>query len=144
MAFLQNLLLDIPASATLLYSIVAASILIYAPFGVVGYGRMQAGYDTHTPRAMFDKLPAYAQRAAWAHQNSFESFMIYAAAALMAYVTGVNSVWALGAAIAYVVARALYSLFYILDIPLLRSLMFGVGSLSIGTLFVLSLLQLDI
>ncbi|MGJ3246365.1 MAG: MAPEG family protein [Elainellaceae cyanobacterium] len=144
MAFPPDFLQDISASATLLYSIIAASVLIYVPFGVVGYGRMQAGYDTHSPRAMFDKLPAYAQRATWAHQNAFESFAIYAAAALMAYVTGVESIWALAAAIAYVVARSLYPLFYILDIPLLRSLMFGVGSLSIGTLFVLSLLQLGI
>jgi len=34
-------------------------------------------------------------------------------------------------------------LFYILNLPLGRSLMFGVGSLSTGTLFVLSLLQVS-
>jgi uncharacterized MAPEG superfamily protein len=67
--------------------------------------------------------------------------MIFAAAALMAYVTGVNSGIAALAAIAFVVARLLYSIFYILDIPLLRSLMFGIGSLSSGTLIVLSILQ---
>ena len=65
------------------------------------------------PRAMFDKLPPYAQRATWAHQNSFENFMVFSAAALMAYVTGVNSQTSLFAAIAFVVARLLYSIFYI-------------------------------
>ncbi|MCF4970494.1 MAPEG family protein [Nostoc sp. CMAA1605] len=124
-----------------LYAIAAAAVLIYVPFLVVGYARVQVGYDVSAPRAMFDKLPPYAQRATWAHQNSFETFMVFLAAALMAYVTGVNSVTATWAAIAYVVARLLYSIFYILNIPLLRSLMFGIGSLSCATLFVLSIIQ---
>lgn len=128
-----------PGSSILLYAIVIAWGLIYVPFLVVAYSRFQVGYDTAAPRAMFDKLPAYAQRATWAHENSFESFMIFTAAALMAYVTGQESLWAVGAAIAYLVARLLYSVFYILNIPPLRSLMFGVGSLGIVVLFVLSL-----
>ncbi len=136
--FLQEL----SVSVVLIYSIVAASILVYVPFGVVGYGRLQVGYDTAAPRALFDKLPPYAQRATWAHQNSFESFMLYAAAALVAYVTAVDSMWAIAAPIAYVIARLFYSVFYILNIPILRSLMFAIGSLSIGTLFGLSLFHI--
>jgi uncharacterized MAPEG superfamily protein len=128
-------------SAILLYCIAAAAVLIYVPFLVVGYARMSVGYDTRAPRAMFDKLPPYGQRATWAHQNSFEAFMIFAAAALMAYVTGQNSSLATGAAIAFVIARSLYSVFYILNIPVGRSLMFGIGSLSTTILFVLSLLS---
>ncbi|BAZ24343.1 hypothetical protein NIES4073_52380 [Kalymmatonema gypsitolerans NIES-4073] len=124
-----------------LYSIAAAVVLIYLPFLVVGYARARVGYDMSAPRAMFDKLPAYAQRATWAHQNSFEAFMIFAAAALMAYVTGVNSPLAIGAVIAFLVARLLYSIFYILNIPVLRSLMFAVGSLGYAVLIVLSIIQ---
>jgi uncharacterized MAPEG superfamily protein len=123
-----------------LYCIAAAAVLIYLPFLVVAYARLGVGYDQSAPRAMFDKLPPYAQRATWAHQNSFEGFMIFAAAALMAYVTGVNSSIAVVAAIAFVAARLLYSIFYILNIPLLRSLMFAVGSLSWGTLMYLSII----
>jgi uncharacterized MAPEG superfamily protein len=124
-----------------LYSIAAAAVLIYLPFLVVGYGRFTVGYDTSAPRAMFDKLPPYAQRATWAHQNSFETFMVFAIAALMAYVTGVNSPTAFYAAIAFVVARLLYSIFYILNIPIMRSLMFAIGSLSSFTLIALSIIQ---
>jgi len=131
--------MQLNVSAIFLYSIVAAAILIYLPFFVVAYGRVVVGLDISAPRAMFDKLPAYAQRATWAHQNSFEAFMIFTAAALMAYVTGVNSPNAAIAAIAFVTARLLYSIFYILNIPLLRSLMFGIGSFSSGTLFFLSI-----
>lgn len=131
----------ISLNSILLGSILGAVILAYAPFLVVGWGRLQVGYDQSAPRAMFDKLPAYAQRATWAHQNSFEALTIYGLAALMAYATGVESDWAKIAAIAFLVARLLYSVFYILNFPLGRSLMFAVGSLAGWTLFGLSMLQ---
>ena len=137
MAFLQQL----PAPAIFLYCIVAAAALVYFPFLIVAYGRLSSGYDQAAPRAMFDKLPAFAKRATWAHQNSFESFSLFAAAALMAYVTGVDSAWAVGAAIAYVLARFLYSVFYVLNVPIGRSLMFGVGTIGIVTLMLTSLSQ---
>ncbi len=127
--------------AIFLYAIAGAIVLIYAPFLVVAYARARVGYDMSAPRAIFDKLPPYAQRATWAHQNSFETFMVFATAALMAYVTGVNSTLATYAAPAFVVARFFYSLFYILDVPILRSLSFATGSLCSGTLIVLSIIQ---
>ncbi len=135
--------MNLQDSVILLYCIVAAAALIYLPFLVVASGRVQVGYDLSAPRAMFDKLPPYAQRATWAHQNSFEAFMIFTAAALMAYVTGQNSSLAVGAAIAFVIARSLYSVFYILDIPIARSLMFAIGTACSATLFVLSLLSVN-
>jgi uncharacterized MAPEG superfamily protein len=135
--------MNLQDSAILLYCIAAAAALIYLPFLVVGYARVKVGYDISAPRAMFDKLPPYAQRATWAHQNSFETFMIFAVAALMAYVTGQDSSLATGAAIAFVITRLLYSVFYIFNIPLARSLMFGIGSLCSATLFVLSLLSVN-
>ncbi len=133
--------LQLPVPTIFLYSIAAAAALIYLPFLVVGYARFSVGYDMSAPRAMFDKLPTYAQRASWAHQNSFETFLVFVPAAIMAYITGVNSDIAAVGAIAFVVARLLYSIFYILNIPLLRSLMFAIGGLSSGTLYVLSLIQ---
>ncbi len=135
--------MNLSVNAILLYAIVGAVILTYAPFVVVGFARAKIGYDTSAPRAMFDKLPPYAQRATWAHQNCFEALIIFSAAALMAYVTGVESTWASIAAIAFLVSRLFYSVFYILDIPLARSLMFGIGSLASYTLFGLSLFEIN-
>lgn len=135
--------MNLENSAILLDCIAIATVLIYVPFLVVAYARVRLGYDTSAPRAMFDKLPPYAQRATWAHQNSFEAFSIFAPAALMAYITSQNSVVATGAAIAFVIARSLYSVFYILDIPIGRSLMFAIGSGCSATLFVLSLLSVN-
>lgn len=137
------MLLQLPVSAILLDSIAAAAALVYAPFLVVAYARLQVGYDLSAPRAMFDRLPAYAQRATWAHQNSFETFVVFAAAALMADATGVDSDAAARAAIAFVIARLLFSVFYILNVPLARSLMFAIGSFCTATLFALSLIAVN-
>ena len=59
----------------------------------------------------------------------------------MAFATGVDSDWARIAAIAFLIARLLYSVFYILNVPIGRSLMFAVGSLCGWTLFGLSILR---
>jgi len=86
---------------------------------------------------MFDRLPDYAKRATWAHQNSFETFTIYA---LMAYATGTDATAAAVAAVVFVGARLLYLVFYILNVPLGRSLMFAIGQVCTITLIILSLL----
>ncbi|MFB2878627.1 MAPEG family protein [Floridanema aerugineum] len=129
-------------SIIFLYCIAVAIVLVYVPFLLVAFARVNLGTEAlATPRAMVDKLPAYAQRATWAHQNGFESLMVFAPAALMAYITGVNSTLAVYAGLTYLVARLLYSVFYILNVPLLRSLSFAIATLSSGTLIVLSLSQ---
>lgn len=128
--------------AVLLYGIAIAGVLVYLPFLVVAYQRIQIGAEAlAAPRAMLDKLPAYAKRAAWAHQNAFEAFTLFAAAALMAYVTQVDSPIAIAAVATWLTARLFYSLFYILNIPLLRSLTFALGSLGTATLMGLSLIK---
>jgi uncharacterized MAPEG superfamily protein len=122
----------------LLLSIALAAVLVYVPFFAVGYARLKVGYDQSAPRAMLAKLPPYAQRATWAHENAFESMILFAPAALMAYITQQQSAVALGAAVVYLVARALYPVFYIANVPALRSLMFGLANLGTITLYFLS------
>jgi uncharacterized MAPEG superfamily protein len=118
----------VPAQV-LLYSIAAAALLVYFPYLFVAFGRFQVGYDMSAPRALFDKLPAYAQRATWAHQNSFEVFTFFSVAALMAYVTQTGSSYTTSLALIFLATRLAYSLCYILNIPLGRSLMW-VGSIT--------------
>jgi len=135
-------LLPMSGSITFLYCIAGAIVLVYVPFLLVAYARVNLGTEAlATPRAIVDKLPAFAQRATWAHQNGFESLMIFVPAALMAYITGVSSTLAIYAGLTYLVARLFYSVFYILNVPLLRSLMFAIATLCSGTLIVLSLDQ---
>lgn len=138
------ILLQVSMPSIFLYCIATAAFLVYVPFLLVAYARVTLGSEAlATPRAVVDKLPPYAQRATWAHQNAFEAFTLFAPAALMAYVTGVDSTLAAGAAIAFLFARLLHSVFYILNIPLARALMFAIGSLSIATLIIFSLLQVN-
>ncbi|OAB59616.1 MAPEG family protein [Phormidium willei BDU 130791] len=126
-------------SLILLLAIAVAAVLIYLPYLWVGYARVQVGYDLAAPRAMFDRLPAYAQRATWAHQNSFETFLPFTAAALMVYVTEAGSSTTTGAALVFLVARLLYSVCYIGNLPLLRSASFVVGTIATLVLFALGL-----
>jgi uncharacterized MAPEG superfamily protein len=135
----MNFLANLSTSTILLSSIAVAAFLIYFPYLVVAVTRFQVGFDISAPRALFDKLPDYGKRATWAHQNAFETFMIYSAGALMALFTHQTSSLAANCAIAFVVARFLYSIFYIVNIPLGRSLMFGVGSVATYTLMAISI-----
>ncbi|MEM8613797.1 MAG: MAPEG family protein, partial [Cyanobacteria bacterium P01_H01_bin.105] len=125
-----------------LYSLPIAAFLIYLPYLVVASARVKLAKSMDDPMEAFsrprfytDKLPDYAQRANWAHQNSFESFILYAPAAVMAYVTVQETTAALLAVVAYLIARLLFSVFYILNVAPLRSLMFGIGSISIFSLY---------
>ena len=128
-------------STILLGSIATAAALVYFPYLIVAITRFQVGYDLSAPRSTFDKLPDYGKRANWAHQNSWEAFMLYSAAALMAYTTHQDSQTVVNCAIGFTIARLLYSIFYIVNIPLGRSLMFGVGSVAIYTLMSMSILS---
>jgi uncharacterized MAPEG superfamily protein len=124
-------------STILLMAIAASIIVVYLPYLAVVYARVQVGFSREMlskPRATLDLLPAYGQRATWAHQNCWEAFTMFGIAALMAYVTQVDSPQVMWAAIAFVPARLLFSVFYIADIPPLRSLMFGIGSICIWIL----------
>lgn len=130
-------LLGFPVKTILLSTIAVAAVLVYLPFLVVGYARVSVGYNKEmmaAPRAAFDQLPPFGQRATWAHENSWESFTLFSVAVLMAYVTSQTSEWVGWAAIAYLPIRLFYSIAYILNVPLLRSLMFALGSICIATL----------
>ncbi|NJK63428.1 MAG: MAPEG family protein [Synechococcaceae cyanobacterium SM2_3_1] len=133
------LMFEIPLTAVPLLSIAAAILLVYLPVGIVVQERQKLGYDSSAPRAMFDQLPDRAKRATWAHQNGFETLTPFATTALIAYVTGPHSspvllglsgdlLIALFCTL-FLLFRIVYSLAYINDQPLLRSLAFGVGSL---------------
>ena len=64
---------QLPIPSIFLSCIVVAAGLVYLPFLPVAYARAQIGPQALAlPRAIIDKLPPYAQRATWAHQNSFE------------------------------------------------------------------------
>ena len=125
-----------------LYCIAISALLVYVPgFVVAAYGRRQVGYDLRQPRTMIDRVPPYARRATWAHENSFEAFALFAPAALMAYITGLDGAAATAVAVLHPIARFLFQIFYIADRPRLRGAMYVTGLLCSATLIALSLIR---
>jgi uncharacterized MAPEG superfamily protein len=118
----------------LLLSIAIAAILVYVPYGVTAYGRFQVGFDPSAPRALFDKLPDYAKRATWAHQNSWEVFILFSTAALMVYATGKADAGTTTTALVFLVSRLLFSIFYIVNLPWLRSPAWLVSMICVASL----------
>ncbi len=135
--------MNLSVPAVLLYSLAGASIIAYLPVPVMAYARAKVGFDLAAPRALFDKLPDYGKRATWAHANSFESLIIYTAAVLVAYLAGVDTPSAAWAALVYLLARLLYVLFYIFNVAVGRSLMFGIGLFCTIGLFVAGFIDIN-
>ncbi len=133
--------LSLTPSQVLIYGIALMAAIVYIPYIIVAYGRVSIGIDLNAPRAMFDRLPEYAKRATWAHQNSFESFGLFAAAALMAYVTDSASPKTTSYVLIYLVARLLFTSFYLINWPFLRSPMWAVSMVCIAGLFTSSLMS---
>lgn len=142
----------VPLEGIPLLSIAGALVLVYLPFVAVALARLQIGYDYASPRSLFEKLPPYGQRAVWAHENGFESFAPFAAAALIVYVTGPHPELIFGswtgsditarASILFLIARFLYNVAYIANQPLLRSLAWATGSACILGLLTVGFLPL--
>ena len=125
-----------------LYCLAISALLVYVPgFVVAAYGRLQVGYDLRQPRTMIDRVPPYARRATWAHENSFEAFALFAPAALMAYVTGLDGPLATTVAVVHPIARLLFQIFYIADRPGPRGAMYVIALLCSAILIALSLIR---
>lgn len=145
-------MIAIPLTVVPLLSIAAAILLVYLPMGLVVQERQKLGYNSSAPRAMFEQLPDRAKRATWAHQNGFETLTPFAATALIAYVTGPHSspvLFGLSGDLfmallctLFLLFRIVYTLAYINDQPLLRSLAFGVSSLCTMGILGIALLPL--
>jgi len=119
----------------LYWGVAIAAILIYLPYGLVAYGRVKSGFDPNAPRAIFDKLPPYAQRAAWAHQNAFESFTLFAPAVILVLLARGASPYTNAVVMTYVVSRLAHSGFYIANLGILRSLSWLVSMGCIASLY---------
>jgi uncharacterized MAPEG superfamily protein len=88
------------------------------------------GYDNSHPRAQQAKLTGFGARACAGHQNAFESLIIFAPAILLAIATHNTGAFIEQLAITHVVARVLYHIAYLLNVALIRSLLWAVGIIS--------------
>lgn len=119
----------------LLTCLMIAMLLPYLAKGpvAVAMARM-GGYDNHHPRSQQAKLEGFGARALAAHQNAFESLLIFGLATLAVLATDKVNGPAEIAAVVHVVARIGYQLAYLYDTDKLRSSLWFVGIIANFTL----------
>lgn len=119
----------------LLTCLMIAMLLPYLAKGpvAVAMARM-GGYDNHHPRSQQAKLEGFGARALAAHQNAFESLLIFGLATLAVLATDKVNGTAEIAAVVHVVARIGYQLAYLYDTDKLRSSLWFVGVIASFTL----------
>ena len=94
------------------------------------YAMNQAGgYNNNYPREQQASLQGFGARALGAHQNSFESLLIFSTAILTALATHTISPFIQGLAIVHIVSRLFYHIFYLMNWATLRSSIWAIGVL---------------
>ncbi|HBK04618.1 MAG TPA: hypothetical protein DDZ81_02005 [Acetobacteraceae bacterium] len=78
-------------------------------------------YDNANPRDPRFYTPGLRARSLGAHMNGFEAFPFFAAAVILAEMRAVPQGTVNALAVAFVLARVLYVVFYITDRPTFRS-----------------------
>lgn len=118
--------------------VVLALLLIYlfkVPVAIAML-KQKGGYDNKHPREQQAQLTGWGARALAAHRNSFEVFPPFAAAVIIAHLTGVEERIATFAAVTFVASRVGYGLAYIANADRLRSSLWFIG---MGAIFALLL-----
>ncbi|MBL4911520.1 MAG: MAPEG family protein [Alteromonadaceae bacterium] len=124
----------------LIWTLIIAALLPYLAKGPVAHAMNKlGGYDNNHPRSQQAKLNGFGARALAAHQNAFESLIVFAAAILLAIATNNTGEIIQQLAITYVVARIAYNILYLVNIGTIRSLVWFVSLGCSLTIMVLSL-----
>ena len=126
----------VPAFA---WSLCLMGAVVIASIVLTGAGRAKADFtldDLKAPRAMFNRLPPFGQRAVWAQENSWEALTLGAPAMLLCLVAGVESSTAVAAAWVWPAVRFAYLFAYVGNIPPLRGLCWASGVIAVGICYV--------
>ena len=123
------------------YSLIFSLLVLFStiiPIGFARYGRRFEYSFLKTPRMLFPKYSDWGKRAKWAHQNSFESFILYSPSILLAIFISLQDISlpliTKDSALLYPIFRLIYVAMYIINKPILRSFFWG-GS--IGCIFLM-------
>lgn len=115
----------------LIWSLFIAAFLPLLAKGPVAFAMAKlSGYDNNHPREQQSKLTGFGARSLAAHQNAFESLIIFAPAVLLAIATQNTSELIQQLAIVHVIARLAYNVLYLLNIGIMRSLVWGIATVS--------------
>jgi uncharacterized MAPEG superfamily protein len=116
-----------------------AFLLIYVPRVLVFRAQIRApgGLDNKHPRDQQARLEGAGRRAHAAHQNAFESFAPFAAAVVVAHLSGADPRLSSILALTHVGARTLYPIFYVSNLDKLRTTVWSIGFLATTGLYLL-------
>jgi uncharacterized MAPEG superfamily protein len=123
-----------------LIAVLIAGILPVLTVGIAKATSPKAsgGYDNRSPRDWAEKLDGYQRRAYAAHQNHFEFFPLFAVAVLVSGAQGPSNLID-GLAILCILARLVYTIAYLGDRPMIRSLAWTIGWGSSVAIFITGL-----
>jgi len=97
--------------------------------GPVAYAMAkQGGYNNNHPREQQSKLTGFGARALAAHQNAFESLIIFAPALLLAIASFNNNKVIVQLAVVHIIARIVYNILYLANVSSLRSLAWALAT----------------
>ncbi len=119
------------------YWCVLIAALLPFLFTAIAKGIERRHFNNRSPRDFQAKLTGPAQRAHWAHLNSFEAFPPFAAGVLIAQQLGAAQGRIDALAMAFVVLRLIYGACYLADVATLRSLVWAAGLACTIALFVI-------
>lgn len=112
----------------LIYCLLVALILPFVAKAPVAFAmNKDGGYDNKHPRAQQAQLIGFGARALAAHQNAFESLVVFAPAILLAIATNHTGYTIQYLAITHILARVAYQIFYLLNWDKLRSTVWAIG-----------------
>ncbi|MBB3048339.1 putative MAPEG superfamily protein [Litorivivens lipolytica] len=95
------------------------------------------GADNKNPRQQYAQATGVVSRAFAAQQNAWEGLMLFTAALVAAFVSGVPQEQLATVSIVFVVARVLHAVFYLADRDALRSLSYLVALGSVICIFIM-------
>lgn len=90
----------------------------------------KGGYDNRHPRQQQSQLTGFGARALAAHQNSFEALIIFGIAMATAMATNTTNEVVIYLGVTHLVARVLYCVLYWFDINIIRSIVWGIGTVA--------------
>ncbi|WP_019029371.1 MAPEG family protein [Colwellia piezophila] len=112
---------------TCLFMALLLPLLAKAP---VAYAMAKQGrYNNNQPREQQSKLTGFGGRALAAHQNAFESVILFAPAVILALATDNIQQTVVILAVIHIIARVLYNILYLFDLSSLRSITWAIATL---------------
>ncbi len=111
------------------WCILGAVAAYMLPIGVAKYSSLRS-FDNARPRDPAFYQDPFRARALAAHQNGLEGFAFFAAAVIVAQLSGAAQPWVDGLALAYLVLRLAYLAAYLGDKPSIRSTVWSLGFVS--------------